>query len=110
MAEGPILVQIKWVANPFRGDRFEEAWLPAAEAALDYGATSWALYRNTDGRLDFIQTAVFPNKADFDRYWYSEEIAQVRENLQGWFQIPLLPTYWEISGSGSLTPVQAEPS
>ena len=31
---------IIWHANPFRGDKFESAWRPAAEAAIDYGATS----------------------------------------------------------------------
>ena len=35
MSEGEgIAVEIRWVANPLRGDKFEEAWLPAAEAAL----------------------------------------------------------------------------
>ena len=106
MAEGPILIQIKWAANPFRGDTFEEEWLPVAEAALDYGATQWALYRNTDGRLDFVQEAVFPSKADFDRYWYSEEVSAAREKLAGMFQIPILPTYWEIAGSGALQEVR----
>ena len=42
--------------DPFRGDRFAEGWLPAAEAVLDYGATQWAFCRAKDGRLDFIQT------------------------------------------------------
>ena len=56
-------VQIDWVANPFRGDKFAEGWLPAAQAVLDFGATEWAFYRALDGRLDFIQTALFPSKA-----------------------------------------------
>ena len=51
----PVLVQIKWVANPFRGDTFAEGWRPAAEAVMDYGAHSWAFYRAQDGRLDFVQ-------------------------------------------------------
>jgi hypothetical protein len=95
-----ILVEIRWVANPFRGDVFEEAWRPAAEAVLDYGATRWAFYRALDGRLDFIQHAVFESKADFERYWYSERIAQARARLSGRYQVPLLPTFHEIVGSG----------
>jgi hypothetical protein len=106
VAEGPILIQIKWVANPFRGDAFEEIWLPVAEAALDYGATEWALYRNSDGRLDFLQEAIFRSKADFDRYWYSEEVAEARTKAAGIFQVPILPTYWEISGSGALESIR----
>jgi hypothetical protein len=100
MAEGRLLVEIRWVANPFRGDVFAEGWAPHAEAVMDYGATSWAFYRNTDGQLDFIQHAVFESKADFERYWYSETIAEARTELAGYYQVPLLPSFWEIVGSG----------
>jgi hypothetical protein len=95
-----VLVQIKWVANPFRGDVFAEGWRPAAEAVMDYGARSWAFYRNIDGGLDFVQEAVFDDKADFDRYWYSDRIAEYRTRLAGKYQVPLLPTFWEIVGAG----------
>jgi hypothetical protein len=95
-----IMVEIRWVANPFRGDAFAEGWLPAAEAVLDYGATRWAFFRAKDGRLDFIQQAVFESKADFERYWYSERIAQKRVELSGRYQVPILPTFHEILGSG----------
>ena len=95
-----VLVQIKWVANPLRGDVFAEGWRPAAEAVMDFGARSWAFYRNQDGRLDFVQEAVFENKSDFDRYWYSETIAEYRTQLAGKYQVPLLPTFWEIVGDG----------
>jgi hypothetical protein len=94
------LVQIKWVANPFRGDTFAEGWRPAAEAVMDYGARSWAFYRAQDGRLDFVQEAVFESKADFERYWYSDRIAGYRTELAGKYQVPLLPTFWEIVGAG----------
>ena len=107
MAAGPTMVVVKWVANPFRGDKFEEAWTPAAEAVLDYGATWWSLLRASDGRLDFIQLALFPDKTDFDRYWYSEEIAAARALASGLYQVPVLPSYWEIPGMGQLQPEDA---
>jgi hypothetical protein len=94
-------VHIKWVANPFRGDRFAEGWLPGAAAVMDYGATEWAFFRAKDGRLDFLQTAVFPTKTDFERYWYSERIAELRAQLLGTYQVPLLPTFQEVVGSGA---------
>ena len=100
----PILAEVRWVANPFRGDKFAEGWLPVAEAVLDYGATSWAFYRASDGRLDFIQHAVFPAKSDFERYWYSETVAEARTELSGYYQVPLLPTFHEIVGSGAALP------
>ena len=81
-----ILVHIPWAANPFRGDKFAEGWAAAAELVLDYGAVSWGFYRSLDGRLDFIQEAVFPSKAHFERYWYSEEIAEKRVAAAGLLQ------------------------
>jgi hypothetical protein len=106
-----ILVQIPWHVNPFRGDKFAEGWAPAAEAVLDFGAVAWAFYRNIDGRLDFMQEAVFPSKAHFERYWYSEMIAEKRTELQGYFNVPILPVFYEIVGEGralSLAPAEQE--
>ena len=100
-----VMVQVKWVANPFRGDKFDEAWRPAAEAVLKYGATWWAFLRAAEGRLDFTQLALFHDKLDWDRYWYSEEIAEARALASGLFQVPVLPTFHEVSGIGELAPI-----
>jgi hypothetical protein len=106
-----ILVQIIWHVNPFRGDKFAAGWRPAAEAVLDYGATSWGFYRAHDGRLDFIQQATFPTKADFERYWYSDTAAEARAELAGYYQVPLLPTFHEVVGQGeALSLAPTEPS
>jgi hypothetical protein len=106
-----IEVEIRWPINPFRGDKFAEGWLPAAEAVLDYGATQWSFARAYDGRLDFVQRALFPSKAHWERYWYSERIAEIRIALAGCYQVPILPTYWEVLGAGTaVTPAQAAPS
>jgi hypothetical protein len=106
-----ILVHIPWHVNPFRGEKFVEGWAHAAELVLDYGAVAWAFYRALDGRLDFIQEAVFPSKAHFERYWYSEEVAALRVQLQGYFNVPVLPEFYEIVGEGrALTLAPEEPS
>ena len=102
-----VMVEIRWVINPFRGDKFQELWTPAAEAALDFGATGWALFRSKDGTLDFTQHAYFASEADWDRYWYSEEIAAARVRCASLYQVPLLPTFHRIVGMGSLAPVSA---
>ena len=107
-----ILVQIVWHVNPFRGDKFAAGWAAAAEAVLDYGATDWLFTRNVDGRLDFVQRATFPSKAHFERYWYSERLAQYRIELAGCYQVPILPTFWEVVGQGdaAVSPARAAPS
>ena len=102
------VVFVLWHANPFRGDKFEDAWRPAAQAALDYGATSWAFFRSKDDPLDFMQVASFESKLDFERYWYSEEIAEARAQASGLFQVPVLPQWLRVVDAGELTPTAAE--
>ena len=99
---GTRLVEINWVANPFRADKFAAAWRPAAEAALDYGATSWALLRSDEDPSHFKQLAVFEDKVAWERYWLSEEISEARAAAAGLFQIPILPEWHEVVGSASL--------
>jgi hypothetical protein len=105
-----IQVQIRWAINPFRGEKFAEGWRPAAEAAVDFGATQWSFTRAHEGRLDFMQTANFPSKAHFERYCYSERMAAYRTELSGTYQVPILPTFWEVVGAGeAVSPARAEP-
>ena len=103
-----IVVQIVWHVNPFRGDKFAAGWASPAEAVLDFGATSWGFYRASDGRLDFIQQATFPTKADFERYWYSERVAEARVELAGTYQVPLLPTFSEVVGESKALVLEPE--
>ena len=96
---------ILWHANPFRGDRFEDAWGPVAELAIDYGASFWAFWRSKDDPLDFTQLAVFRNKLDFERYWFSERVSEARAECAGLFQVPVLPMTFRVVDAGELQPV-----
>lgn len=100
MSEGPVssVVEIRWNVNPFRAEAFEAAWRGPAEAVLDYGATAWAFLHSKDDQLQFIQLAAFADKLPFERYWYSEEIAQARAEASGLYQVPLLPVWLELVG------------
>jgi hypothetical protein len=108
MKEGDSVVFILWHANPFRGDKFEDAWRPSAEAALDYGASSWAFFRSKDDPLDFAQMAVFESKSAFDRYWYSEEISEARAEASGLYQVPILPQWLRVVDGGAVVPAGSE--
>ena len=105
MTEGDVVVTILWHAVPFRGDKFEDAWRPAAAAALDYGASWWAFYRSKDDPLDFTQVAVFRSKLDFERYWFSEQLAEARAECSGLFQVPVLPMTFRVIDAGELIQV-----
>ena len=58
-----------------------------------YGAKSWSLTRAIDDPLAFQQTMVWEKRSDFERYWFSQEIAEARESVIDLYDIPLLPTW-----------------
>jgi hypothetical protein len=96
------VVLVLWHANPFRGDKFEDAWRPAAAAAIDYGATFWAFLRSKDDPLDFMQIASFESKTEFERYWSSVEIAEARAEASGLYQVPVLPMWLRAVDAGEI--------
>jgi quinol monooxygenase YgiN len=90
---------IEWHVTPFRADRFLEVWRPQAARAMAFGARSWSLTRNTDDPLHIRQAGVWDNREDFERYWYSEEIASARERLVNYYSLPLAPTWHVLVGA-----------
>jgi heme-degrading monooxygenase HmoA len=90
---------IDWHVTPFRADRFLEIWRPAASKALAFGATSWSLTRNTDDPLHVRQIAVWESRDDFERYWYSDEIAAAREEAMNYYGKPVLPVWHLLVGA-----------
>jgi hypothetical protein len=98
---GGSVVAIRWVANPFRADRFEAMWAPIAERALDYGAHGYAFFRGREDQAVFTQLAWFDTKVDFERYWLSEEVADARVQVAGLHHVPVLPEWHGVVGFGS---------
>jgi len=45
---------------------------------------------------------VFEDKEDFERYWYSPEIAEARKAVVAWYDIPLLPTWHTLLAAESV--------
>ena len=90
---------IEWHVTPFRADRFLEIWRPAAGRALAFGAKSWSLTRNVDDPLHVRQMAVWENRDDFDRYWYSAEIAAAREEAVNYYSLPVAPVWHSLVGA-----------
>ena len=84
---------LDWHVAPFRADRFLDLWEPAAARMPAFGAKSWSLTRSTDDPLAIRQSSVWESRADFERYWYSEEIEKARAAVIDLHDIPLLPTW-----------------
>ena len=79
---------IDWHVHPFRAERWLEIWRPALDRALAFGAKSCYLTRDVDDPLHFRQVTVWDDHADFERYWYSDEIAALREAALNYFNKP----------------------
>ncbi len=54
---------------------------------------SWSLTRDTEDPLHFRQASIWDNRADFERYWYSDEVAAIREQALSYYNKPVLPVW-----------------
>lgn len=101
------IVFIPWYATGFRGDDFAAALAEIAPVALRYGASDYAVYRSRDDRYKFMQTAMFEQGVDYERYWYGPEFSRFRSLHSSWYQVPVVP-YWNdqvAAGAIELEPV-----
>jgi heme-degrading monooxygenase HmoA len=98
--------RLDWHISPFRADRFLDTWEAAAAKATAYGCKSWSLTRAQDDPQAFQQTMAWDSHGDFERYWYSDEIAAAREKIIGLYVIPLLPTWHTVVTSGEIAAAQ----
>jgi len=95
-------VHIPWYATGFRGDAIEAALAEIAPLALRYGATSYHVFRYRDDRYKFLQVATFPDKADWERYWYGPEFTRWRTVHSSYYQVPVLYQWADNVAEGSL--------
>jgi hypothetical protein len=91
---------IEWHIAPFRADRWLEIWEPAVGRAAAFGARNWSLTRSLDDPLLFSQSAHWDNRDDFERYWYSDEIAATRERAIDYYAKPVLPAWHTVLEEG----------
>jgi len=100
-------VIVPWYATGFRGDGFERALNEAAATALRYGASSYAVYRSRDDRYRFQQFAAFAEHLDWESYWDGPEMTQFRSTHVGWYQVPVLYGWWDLTVAGSVVDAPA---
>jgi hypothetical protein len=95
-------VVIPWYATGFRADGFEDALGEVAATALRYGASSYAVYRAQDDRYRFQQFAAFESKLEWERYWEGDEMVYFRARHSGWYQVPVLYGWWDLTAHGGV--------
>jgi quinol monooxygenase YgiN len=86
-------VQLDWVLTPFRAQRFYDLYHPAITRPLAYGAGGYLFYRSEDDSDHFVHMSFWSDRADFDRWWLSREMQDIRVAVSGLHGQPLVP-HW----------------
>ena len=94
------VVHVPWYATGFRADGLEAALAEIAPVALRYGASSYQVFRFSDDRYRFLQTATFERKLDWERYWGGQEFIDFRVIHSGWYQVPVLYQWTDLVAAG----------
>jgi heme-degrading monooxygenase HmoA len=86
-------VQLDFHVTPLRAQRFVDRYRPAIARPLSYGARGYLFYRSEDDSDLFVHLSFWDDRADFERWWYSREMQDVRVAVAGLHGQPLLP-HW----------------
>ena len=90
---------LDWHIAPLRADRFLDVWESAAAKMPAYGAKSWSLIRSIDDPLAIQHSSTWESRADFERWWFSEEVEQMRAAIIDMHDLPILPSWHALVAS-----------
>lgn len=86
-------VQLDFVVTPFRAQRFVDLYHPAIRRPLSYGATGCVFYRSEEDSAHFVHMIYWEDRAGFHRWWYSQEMQDIRVAVSGLHGQPVLPKW-----------------
>ena len=92
--------QLDFHVTPLRAERFYETYRTTVPRVLAYGARGYVFFRMEDDPDHFVHVSYWDERADFDRFWLSEEMRDTRRRLLGMFGQPLLPHWTTILDQG----------
>jgi hypothetical protein len=96
------VVHIPWYATGFRGDQLQAELVRVSPLAFRYGATNYAVQRSRDDAYRLLQMLAFDDHLDWERWWSGPEMIDFRTYCQGWYQIPVLYTWYTLVAEGSV--------
>ena len=96
------VVNMPWYSTLFRSDQFEVALKEIAPVCLRYGAGDYEVMCSNDDRYRFWQFSHWDDKAAFEAYWYGPEFSNWRADYTGWYQVPLVYTWFDRVIAGAL--------
>jgi hypothetical protein len=86
-------VQLDYHLTPFRAQRFVDLYRPAIKRPLSYGASGFLFYRSEEDSDHFVHTIFWEDRAGFQRWWFSQEMQDIRVAVAGLHGQPLLPKW-----------------
>ena len=72
------MMTVEYQTTPFRAERFRKLYEPAVAKAASYGSTGHLFYRSEDDPDHFVHLSFWTDKRDFERYWFSREMQEIR--------------------------------
>jgi hypothetical protein len=84
------VVHIPWYATVFRHEKLAEALQELAPLAFKYGASEVQIHQSRDDRYKFDHMCWFASRADWERFWESDELIRFRAKYSGCYQVPVL--------------------
>src|SRR5262249_54213380 len=86
-------VTIRLKATPFRADKLALAYLREVPKVMDYGALGYSFMREEDDSHHFLHVSYWNDRSDFEQWWFSFEMQNLRQEIQGVHDEPMLP-HW----------------
>jgi hypothetical protein len=93
-------VQLDYALTPFRAQKFVDLYHPAIKRPLSYGATGYLFYRSEEDSDHFVHMIFWEDRAGFHRWWFSQEMQDIRVAISGLHGQPLLPKWNTIVDRG----------
>jgi quinol monooxygenase YgiN len=85
------VVQLDFRVVPMRAERFVEAYRPAVLLAVEFGVKGYSFYRNDEDPSHFVHISYWEEREQFNRYWTSLAMREIRTQLVGLHDHLLLP-------------------
>ena len=99
------VVQLDFQVTPLRVERFVDSTAPRCRSRSTYGAKGYSFYRNEEDAGHFVHVSYWDDREEFDRYWMSREMRDIRTRINGMHDHLLLPHY----GDGARARVAQDP-
>jgi heme-degrading monooxygenase HmoA len=93
-------VELDFHVTPLRAERFYDTYRTAVPRVLAYGARGYVFFRVEEDPDHFVHVSYWDDRADFYRFWMSEEMREIRRRLLGIYGQPLVPHWTTVLAQG----------